>query len=124
MGAALPAPSFKLKEDANLNITVKKPDNQLRPKEVEIIEPLMENVILAERITGKTDGVEFQLALLSQLGTFDGEKLPPEELRRLSMKDFLSIASELLGTDIAALLKELVGQSLASPVTADSDTKQ
>jgi hypothetical protein len=84
----------------------------------------MEDVILAERVTGKTDGVEFQLALLSQVGTFDGQKLPMEELRRLSMKDFLSIAEQLLGTDIAALLRELVGQSSASSATADSDTNQ
>lgn len=35
------------------------------------------------------------LALLSQVGTFDGKPLPPEELERLSSKDFLDISKEL-----------------------------
>ena len=107
-----------------MQIKVKKPENQLKPKEVEINEPLMDDVILAERVTGKTDGVDFQLALLSQVGTFDGQKLPMEDLRRLSMKDFLSISQELLGMDIAALLKELVSQSSDSSGKVDSGTTQ
>lgn len=82
-------------------------------KKVEIREPLMEDVILAERIAGKTEGAEFQLALLAQVGTFDGEKQPPEELRGLSMKDFLSVSTELLGSDIRDLLMGLVGPQSA-----------
>jgi len=106
-----------------LKINVVKSD-KLDVKTVEIREPLMDDVILAERVAGKTDGVDFQLALLSQVGTFDGQKLPMEELRRLAMKDFLSISEELLGMDIAALLKELAGQSSGSAGKAESDTKQ
>lgn len=81
---------------------------------VEVREPLMEDVVQAERIAGKTEGAEFQLALLSQVGTFDGQKLPPEDLRRLSMKDFLSITNELLGSAMGDLLTALLAQQSAS----------
>lgn len=107
-----------------MKITVNKATGRLSFREVEMNEPLMEDVILAERITGKTDGVEFQLALLAQVGIFDGKKLPPEELRGLSMKDFLSISTELLGTDMRALLKELLGQQSISPEKQEQDSKE
>lgn len=91
---------------------------------VEIREPVMQDVINAERITGRTDGVEFQLALLSQCGTFDGRTLPPEDLRGLSMKDFLSISTELLGTDMRDLLKELLGQQSTLPEKPQPASKE
>lgn len=73
------------------------------PENVELREPLVEDLIAAERISGKLDGVEFTTALISQIGTFDGANLPPEELRRLSSKDFLALSAELdtLGAPIS-----------------------
>ncbi len=67
----------------------------LQVTEVEIRESLVEDLINAERISGKTQGFEFLAAVLSQVGTFDGQALPPEELKRLPLKDFLGLASEL-----------------------------
>jgi len=68
---------------------------QLKVEEVEIRQPLVEDLLKAERIAGKADGLTFMLALLSQVGTFDGKALPPEDLERLSSKDFLDISKEL-----------------------------
>ena len=62
---------------------------------VELKDPIVDDLLKAERIAGKAEGLEFTLVLLSQVGTFDGKALPPEELRRLSSKDFLDISLEL-----------------------------
>jgi hypothetical protein len=97
-----------------VKITVEKATGKAKFEEVVVREPLMKDVILAERVTGKTEGVSFQLALLSQCGTFDGQKLPPEALEGLTMQDFLSISTELLGSDIQAILAELLGQQSTS----------
>ncbi len=97
-----------------MEIVVAKADKKKQFTKIEIREALMSDVIQAERMTGKTDGMEFQLALLSQVGTFDGEKLPPEGLQGLSMKDFLSISTELLGADMRDLLTALLGQPSTS----------
>lgn len=70
----------------------KKSGNSVTFKEVELREALVADMLAAERISGKAEGYEFSLALLSQIGTFDGQALPPDELRRLSVKDFLAIA--------------------------------
>lgn len=70
-------------------------------KEVEIRESLVEDLIAAERISGKTQGFEFLAAVLSQVGMFDGQAQPPEELKRLPTKDFLELAGELGLTDTA-----------------------
>ena len=64
-------------------------------KTVELRDPIVDDLLKAERIAGKAEGLEFTLVLLSQVGTFDGKALPPEELRRLSSKDFLDISMEL-----------------------------
>lgn len=69
--------------------------------EVTMREPLVEDLIMAERIAGKVEGVAFTSALLSQIVTFDGEELPPEEIRRLSSKDFLILSAELDSLGVA-----------------------
>ncbi|BDV42441.1 hypothetical protein GURASL_13640 [Geotalea uraniireducens] len=71
----------------------------LTVESVEIRESLVEDLIHAERISGKTQGFEFLAAVLSQIGTFDGQLLAPEELRRLPTKDFLELAGESGLTD-------------------------
>lgn len=77
-----------------MKITRKKVET-LTFESVEISEPTVDDLLKAERIAGKSEGLEFMLVLLSQVGTFDGKALPPEELRRLSGKDFLDISMEL-----------------------------
>lgn len=67
----------------------------LKFKEVKLREPLVEDLLAAERISGKLEGVAFTTALISQIGTFDGKPQPPEELGRLSSKDFLALSGEL-----------------------------
>lgn len=70
----------------------KKSGNNVTFREVELREALVADMLAAERMSGRVEGYEFSLALLSQIGTFDGQTLPPDELRRLSVKDFLAIA--------------------------------
>ncbi len=73
----------------------------LSVEEVEIRESVVEDLVTAERITGKTQGFAFLAAVLSQVATFDGQRLPPEDLERLSTKDFLLLAGELGLSDAA-----------------------
>jgi phage FluMu protein gp41 len=73
----------------------KKPTDVLKVEDVELAEPTVETLIAAERISGKSSGFEFLACVLSQVGSFDGQALPPEEVRKLSSKDFLSLAGEL-----------------------------
>ncbi|WP_298438071.1 hypothetical protein [Geobacter sp.] len=79
----------------------------LEVEEVEIRESLVEDLVTAERIVGKTEGFEFILAVLSQVALFDGQPQPVEELRRLSSKDFLAISKELELADVESLQNEL-----------------
>lgn len=66
-----------------------------KPTAVEIREPLIDDLIAAERITGKMEGYEFASAVISQVALFDGQAQPPEEVRRLTKTDFLSLLSEV-----------------------------
>jgi hypothetical protein len=90
-----------------MEITVQPAAKRLAFEVVEIREPLMEDVVIAERISGKTDGVDFQLALLSQIGTFDGEAKVYEDLRQLPMKDFMTITAHVFNEEIRAVMKKL-----------------
>ncbi len=66
--------------------------DKLKVQEVEITEPLVEDFLQAEKIAGTDRGFSYALALLSRIALFDGRKLPPEEIRKLSGKDFLELA--------------------------------
>lgn len=82
--------------------------NALTFNEVEIREPLVEDLIVAERIAGGSEGIKFALAVLSQIATFDGKKLVPEDLQRLRVKDFLSLAKAIEDFGLEELAKELL----------------
>jgi len=82
-----------------------------RPREVTLRTPLVEDMIAAERISGKNQGFEFLAALLSQCALFDGVPVPPEDVRRLSTADFLTIAAEV---DIADATGSPTGSSTSS----------
>lgn len=75
---------------------------------VEVREPLVDDLIQAERMTGKEQGIEFAVALVSRIATFDGKRLPPEDLRQLAVRDFLLLGSALDVAGLEALGKELV----------------
>lgn len=78
----------------------------LAVENVEMREPLVGDLISAERISGRTDGVAFTAALISQIATFDGANLPPEELESLSSSDFLALSAELDVLGVATSLPE------------------
>lgn len=73
-----------------------------RPENVEVRECVVADLILAERITGKVEGFEFMSAVASQVCKFDGQAQPPEEVRKMTTRDFSRLVSELGMTDAAA----------------------
>lgn len=77
-----------------MKITKKTGGDVLKVDNVELNEPTVGTLIAAERISGKSSGFEFLAAAISQVGTFDGKPLPPEEIRRLSSSDFLELVAE------------------------------
>jgi len=88
---------------------------------VEVREPTAGDLVAAERICGEQAGsTEIALALISQICTFDGRKLPPEELRGLRLEDFSELASGLGSSLAAAGLLELGLPSSASSGKAAS----
>jgi len=64
-------------------------------KEVVVTEPTVANFVQAERISGDAGNIELSLALVSQCCTFDGKKLPPEELQKLKIADFFELQKSL-----------------------------
>lgn len=80
---------------------IKKQSDVLKFNEVEVREAMVGDLIQAERVAGKPDGVAFVAALLSQVATFDGKKLPPEELHRLSAADMTALGNAAAPTEEA-----------------------
>jgi hypothetical protein len=74
-----------------------------RYEEVEVREALSGDLAAAERISGKTEGIEFTIAVISQCCVFDGEKLPPEALTSLTVDDLTALGNAVAPT------KALVG---------------
>lgn len=85
----------------------KKKVEYLSYNEVEIREPLVEDLIQAERIAGTDQGMKYALAVLSQVATFDGKKLLPEDLQKLRVRDFFGLAKAVEGFGLEELAKEL-----------------
>ena len=76
-------------------------------KEVKIRKPHVEDLIQAERIAGNSDGLNYALALMSRIATFDEEKQPVEELKKLAAEDFLQLSQALMGSGLSELAKQL-----------------
>ena len=76
--------------------------------EVEIREPMVEDLIWAERAVGNASGIEFALAVLSRIATFDGKQLYPEDLKKLKAKDFLALSKAIETFGLEELAKELL----------------
>ncbi len=77
---------------------VKQESNSLKFETVELREATVGDLIQAERIAGRADGIGFVAALLSQVATFDGQKLPAEELNRLSASDLAELGNAVAPT--------------------------
>jgi len=86
----------------------KKETEYLTFKEIELREPLVEDLIYAERIAGTNEGIKFALAVLSRIATFDGKKLVPEELQKLRVKDFFQLSKSIEAFGLEELAKELL----------------
>lgn len=71
----------------------KKESTVLKFEEVEVREATVGDLVQAERVAGKPEGIAFVAALLSQVATFDGQKLPAEELYKLSASDLAELGN-------------------------------
>lgn len=86
---------------------VKKQTEGLSFTKVEIREPTVDDLIKAERLAEGQAGVAFAVALLSVIAEFDGEKLPPEDIRKLKLSDFLYLVKEVESGGLKELAKQL-----------------
>jgi len=69
--------------------------------QVEMTEARVEEFIQAERVSGRSDGYEFSLGVMSACCKFDGVAQPIEELRNMSGKDFLELSKAINGDEPA-----------------------
>lgn len=86
---------------------IRKPVDGLEFEKVEIKEPTVDDLIKAERLADGQTGVAFAVALLSQIAEFDGQKLPPEDIRKLKLQDFLFLVREVENFGLRELAKQL-----------------
>lgn len=92
----------------------------LKFENIEIRSANIADLLMAERIAGSSEGLNYALALLSQVATFDGKKLVMEDLKDMAAQDFLHLSQELLN----AGLDDLKNQLSPSQDTADSTIPQ
>jgi len=69
-----------------VKVSVKK--RKVDYKEIVINEPTVEDMVKAEKMSGGDRGFEFAVCLLSLIAEFDGQKLPPEEIKKLPASVF------------------------------------
>lgn len=74
-----------------------KSENTLKVNEVTMREPLAADILEAQKFSGEGDAA-VSLALMAQICEFDGKKLTIEDLKRLSINDFLDLSTTLAGT--------------------------
>ncbi len=65
------------------------------PEEVAVREALVEDLVNAERVTGKSSGFEFIAAVAASACMFDGAAQPVEVVMKMSADDFLSLSDAL-----------------------------
>lgn len=81
------------KKQSKFQIEVVDSQNKLTASKVVIREPLVDDMFEMEK---HTDNIEKAAAMISILCTFDGKQLTMEEVRRLSVTDFLDLQNELM----------------------------
>lgn len=78
-----------------MEIKVNKGKAKRAIKEIVINEVTVQNMIDASRLASTSDGPAFMAALISQICTFDGNKLTYEEVTELSASTFLELSATL-----------------------------
>lgn len=68
-------------------------------KELSYREVVFEDMIAAQRISGESEGNQFNLAIVAQTCEFDGKKATYEDLQKLKWADFLELRSLLTDCD-------------------------
>ena len=86
---------------------------------IEVREPLVEDVIEAQRVAGTASGRAYEAALVAQVCTFDGKKLVMEDVKKIPERFFFDIYDAVMNGE----LKKLVDMFLSSQNTQDSDQK-
>lgn len=99
-----------------MKISVKKQENQLVIKEIQIDEPTVQHIIDASRISGASEGMEFMAALISQICTFDGKAMPYEDLTKVPARIFLELSGALVTSGV--LPSEEVSSTLSAKGTS------
>jgi len=79
---------------------------------VQVRNVLVRDLVLAEQGAGANNNLRFFTTLLAQVATFDGERLPPEEIEEMHAPDFLRLAGEF--ANLSELTNSLDGGSLPS----------
>lgn len=98
-----------------MKVTVNKAENPLSFENIEAREALVEDMLNAQRASGESEGVGFNMALAAEICTFDGKKLTFEDIRKMKATDFLSLQLELssqgaLGSkELLSYLQEKLG---------------
>ena len=87
---------------------------------IEVREPLVSDVIEAQRVAGTASGRAYEAALVAQVCTFDGNKLVMEDIVKIPERFFFEIFDAVMNGD----LTKLVDMFLSSQITQDSDPKQ
>ncbi len=91
-----------------MEIKIKKQaERALEFREIEIREPLVEDLIAAERMSEEGNAFSLIVALISRIASFDGKRLPPEDVRRLRVKDFLALSRALTEAGLGDIAEQL-----------------
>jgi predicted peroxiredoxin len=88
-----------------VKITVKR--KKANYKEIALNEPTVEDLVKAEKMSGGDRGFEFAVCLLSLIAEFDGQKLPPEEIKKLPASVFLEISRGFMELGLTGLGEQL-----------------
>lgn len=80
--------------------------------DIEMREPLVQDAISAEKMTDD-QGFEFACAIVSQVTTFDGKKLPLEDVTKLPLTLFFELSQGLM-----ALGLDQLGSALSSSASS------
>jgi len=88
-----------------MRVTVRKRNADY--KEIVINEPTVEDLVKAEKMSSGDRGFEFAVCLLSLIAEFDGQKLPPEEIKKLPASVFLEISRSFMELGLTGLGEQL-----------------
>ncbi len=89
----------------------KKEANAREFAEAEVRQVTVADMIQAERVAGKGEGIAFISAVIAQVATFDGAKQPMEVVAEISAGDFFDL---LDATGLGALKASLPESSVSA----------